>query len=436
MAILSILPQGRRTPSSIGAPRPTGARTLATAPHLGGLALVVTILLSPGMPTPPPLARPFPAPVTTQTVAAPGSIDATGVTDVSAALNAWVASVRDGSIVSFPAGATYRLTQGLQLANRHNLVFEGNGATFKVDPAALGSDQLASPFVLGHQYDGVWGGENSDIAIRNFRLVGNAATPGRYVAGQEGEAGLEIVGTARVEISGVTASAFPGDGVFFEGVNGGWLHDSQVASAGRNGVAVISGTAILVERSAFDVSGYCTFDVESNDSTQDAADITFLDNTAGTWGDVFLAADGAAGSVVDGLTVSGNRVTGSSLLTDVTLARRRNIVFTNNTSDVSADGPVLRFDHVDGLIVSGNIQPLRSGPLAAIVDSTAVTYGQASAPASSLPAQPSRVMIATGFAVLVLLVVFGAYLATRSRFRRREPPSTAPRPNHPGGKQR
>jgi hypothetical protein len=124
---------------------------------------------------------------------------------------------------------------------------------------------------------------------------------------------------------------------------------------------------------AFTRSGYCTFDIEPNVSTESATNIRLLDNTAGTWTNSFLSAEGAPGSVVSGLTISGNSVTGGSLLTAIGLARRQNIVFTNNRSTVAAWGPVLRFAHIDGLTVTGNVQPLSSGALVSITDSTGVT---------------------------------------------------------------
>ena len=87
-----------------------------------------------------------------------------------------------------------------------------------------------------------------------------------------------------------------------------------------------------------------------------------------------MSADGAPGSVVNGVTISGNTVTGKSLLTVIDLARRKNIVFTNNRSTVTTAGPVLRFAHIDGLTVTGNVQSLSSGVLASITDSTSVNY--------------------------------------------------------------
>jgi hypothetical protein len=195
----------------------------------------------------------------------------------------------------------------------------------------------------------------------------------------EQAAAITIVGGSQVEIADVTISGVGGDGLTLTGdapdwPEGIWFHDSHVVSSGRMGVAVVAGRNVTVERVAFDESGYSTFDIEPNVDDQGASNVQFLDNTAGTWTNSFLSADGAAGSVVSDVTVSGNSVTGASLLTVIDLARRQNITFTNNRSTVTAAGPVLRFAHVDGLTVSGNVQPLSSGVLASIDDSTGVTY--------------------------------------------------------------
>jgi hypothetical protein len=131
---------------------------------------------------------------------------------------------------------------------------------------------------------------------------------------------------------------------------------------------------VTIQRVSFVKNGYCVFNVEPNNSSDGASNINFLSNTAGTWTNSFFSGDGAAGSVVNGVTISGNRITGGTLLTVIDLSRRKNIVFTNNTSTVTGRGPILRFAHIDGLTVTGNVQPLSSGVLATITDSTGVTY--------------------------------------------------------------
>ena len=85
---------------------------------------------------------------------------------------------------------------------------------------------------------------------------------------------------------------------------------------------------------------------------------TFRNNTAGTWSNSFFSGEGAANSVVDGVTITGNTVTGGSLMTIVRLSTgRRNITITNNTSRVTARGPVLLLSYIAGLTVTVTLQP-------------------------------------------------------------------------------
>ena len=334
---------------------------------------VVLVGLSAPAPTPTPAhtATPTRTPVPVMGgTALPATIDATGATDASAALISFVNSVPDGSTIVFKAGGVYRMDQGLGFSGRHNLVLEGNGATLR----GTGTSTCGRPCSLLYLRE-----SNEGITIRDFTLVGNSPTPGVYDPTMEQAAAITIVGGSQVEIADVTISGVGGDGLTLTGDDpdwpeGIWFHDSHVVSSGRMGVAVVAGRNVTVERVAFDESGYSTFDIEPNVDDQGASNVQFLDNTAGTWTNSFLSADGAAGSVVSDVTVSGNSVTGASLLTVIDLARRQNITFTNNRSTVTAAGPVLRFAHVDGLTVSGNVQPLSSGVLASIDDSTGVTY--------------------------------------------------------------
>ena len=368
---------------SIQDPAPRSPRPAPLPRGLAGalsvfLIVIVVVALAPLLashaPAPPPASTsqpstiPISAPVTSGSVVPP-TIDATGATDASAALISFVGSVPDRSTIVFKAGGVYRMDRGLVLSGRHDLILEGNGATLR----ANGASTCGRDCSLLYLRDG-----NTGITIRNFTLVGDSPTPGIYNATWEQVAAIAIVGGSQVEIANVTISGVGGDGLTLSGdapawPNGIWLHDSHVISSGRMGVAVIAGRNITVERVAFDQSGYSVLDIEPNVDTQGASNVQFLDNTAGTWTNSFLSAEGAPGSVVSGLTISGNSVTGGSLLTAIGLARRQNIVFTNNRSTVAAWGPVLRFAHIDGLTVTGNVQPLSSGALVSITDSTGVT---------------------------------------------------------------
>jgi hypothetical protein len=305
--------------------------------------------------------RPFPAPVTTHTVTVPASIDAAGSSDVSTALINFIRSVPDGSLINFPSAAIYRIDRAITLENRHNLIIDGHGCTLKYT-AVTGTTEGYS----------LWDdlGGNSDIYVRNFVLIGSSPYPGVYTPGTsptggEWQHGFEIR-SSRFEVSGCTISKVWGNGFELStGASDVWIHDNHVISAGRQGVSVCSGTNVLVEHNAFDISGLSTFDIEPFLDSQSAINIIFRNNTAGTFGHRFFTIwVGLSGPTIDGVVVDGNTVTGASLSTNVannTETRMTRITFTNNTGKETIAGwAVLYFTYVDGLTVTGNVQPLTS----------------------------------------------------------------------------
>lgn len=312
-------------------------------------------------------ARPFAAPVTTATYTVPGTIDHTGATNAAALLNTFVGTVPDGSIIDFAIpGGVYRMDSGLYFASRHNLIFEGNGTT------TLESNGDAHEGSSLFNLNG-----DSDVAIRGFSLVGNSPTPGVHDPANQWAYGVLLWGGSNIEITNVTTSAVWGDCLYVDNwANGVWYHDNHGISSGRMGVAIASGQNILVERNAFDVIAYGAFDIEPNLDTDVASNVKFLNNTVGSIPEArgigfLFGANGAAGSSISGVTVSGNTITGYGLDTYVNITTRRtDIVFTNNTSTQTVSGPVLYLAHIDGLTVTGNTQPLSSGSLVSVTDCT------------------------------------------------------------------
>jgi hypothetical protein len=349
-----------------------------------------------GSVAPAAVARPFPAPQTTSTVEVPTSIDASGATDVSEALNAFVASVPDGSTIVFRAGGTYRLdARGLVLEGRHDLVLEGNGATIRV--TTPGDTWLGGPINLNSQRTVF--GENSHIAIRDFTLVGsneNTTTVMTPDAGQD-QMGVGIWGGSFIEVSGNRISQVFGDGVYISGnddthssADSIWIHDNAIALAGRNGIALTAATNALIERNRFDTLGLHVLDIEPDWAYQVVEGITFSANNAGSYGHTetyvgfFFASNGADEAIVRDVTVTGNIVTGNpragydgtprGLNTSVSRSRHQGIAFTDNTTTLEAVGPVLSFADVDGLTITGNRQPLLSGSLVELSNCTGVVY--------------------------------------------------------------
>ena len=149
----------------------------------------------------PPGTRPFAAPVTTRTVSVPSSIDSSGATNAGTALQSFINSQPNGTVINFKAGGVYRLSRGLNIANRHHLVLVGNGAVLR----AAGSNTLnaASPIVIE--------GANSDIVVRGFRIEGNNPDTGTAIYHTAPRASRASRCTAgRASRSPATSSARPG----------------------------------------------------------------------------------------------------------------------------------------------------------------------------------------------------------------------------------
>jgi hypothetical protein len=377
--------------SAIALPAPAAA---ATAPMVA--ASTAAVLGRSTAANPISTSRPFPASVTTQTVYVPASIDSTGASDASAALNSWLRSVPDGSTIVFAANGVYRMDAGLALSSRRNLTLDGNGATLRSN----GNGSGGSTLITLHR--------SSGTTIRNFRLVGNSPTPGVYSTSGEQAHGVRIYSSSGTDISGITVSAVWGDCLYIADASSGVsFHDSQCTSVGLMGVGITSGSNITVERVRFDTIGYGLFDIEPNYASEVTTNVTFRNNTAGVLKQVpgkrfFFGANGASGSTISNVTVTGNTISSSPLDTYVTVARRASIVFANNISTVPATGPVLHFAHVDYLTVTGNVQPLSSGDLANITDCTGATY------TSSLAVTPRTGAALAGTAVPLTLTWSGA----------------------------
>jgi hypothetical protein len=300
---------------------------------------------------------------------------------VSRELNSFIRSVPNGSIIRFRSGGSYRLNSGgIALSGRRNLVLNGNGAKLK----SYGCGVDAQPIRLNG---------SSGITIKNVTVAGNNSEGGTRRAhrgGCEYQAGIGLYGSFNTRIKNVTIRRTNGDCVYVaEGESAGrrvWssglvFRDSTCRENGRMGVAVVGGRDIVVTRVRFDKIAMYVFDVEPNRSTGGGANIRFVHNQIGTysidpdWSPYFFAANGAAGSNnIRDVKVTNNRVTGGTLRASSRVPTRRNIVFTGNVSTVPANGPVLFFEHVRGLTISGNVQPLRSGQLAHIRSSSGVTY--------------------------------------------------------------
>ena len=304
-------------------------------------------------------------------VRVPTSIDYRGNRDVSSQLRRFISRVPNNTRIVFRARGVYRLSRGIKLLNRHNLVLDGNGATLRASGCLMDD----GPIVISDH--------NSGSTIRNFTLRGsnaNGGTSRSHNRGCEHQAGISIFQSKDIEIVNVTITHTNGDCLYIDyggsarvWVDGVVFRDSVCRSNGRQGVAVVAGRNITVKRVRFDKIAMNVLDIEPNTSRGGGVNVRFIDNRVGTYSidadwDQFLFAMSGANGTVRNIRVERNRVTGGTLKSYAGINRSSNITFRNNTSTRTAQNdPVVTFRNVAGLVVTGNRQPMRSGTFARIL---------------------------------------------------------------------
>jgi uncharacterized protein YifN (PemK superfamily) len=322
-------------------------------------------------------------PNTVRVVTVPSRIDATGATDVSAALNAFLRRVPDRSTIVFKARGIYKLGSAIHITDRHNLEFKGNGATLRM----AGCDVEDSAFLLD-------GTPSTRIAIRNFRMIGDnrkAGTKSAFVGGCESSMGVAIYGARDIIVSNVTISSVHGECLYIDA--GGnprgttpWaeritFRDSTCRLNGRMGVAFIAVRHVVVTRNTFDDIAISVFDIEPTRPDGGATFITLTDNVIKDYGAsprwtpwvLEGSAYGMTTTIVHDVTLARNRITGMTrsehtgasggLRVKAMTERWARFSIRDNVSTVSGTGPTMYFRYVDGLRVTGNVQPLTRGPL-------------------------------------------------------------------------
>ena len=302
-----------------------------------------------------------------QVVTVPVAIDTTGTDDVTDALNGFLAGVEPGTTVEFPEGGRFRVEGTMLLDERRNVTIEGNGSTiFATTPGGITRAHVA-----------VTGG--SGITIR--KLIVDGANPaagvedGAYQPDFEGQHGFSIKGTDGVELDQVAVTDVYGDFIYLGRTDDGrwtrraWIHDSLLSRSGRQGIAIVAGQDVVIERNGISEVARSTIDLEPNARSGGAINIHVIDNEIGTGRLLFLAV--AGNGPVDQVIVSNNRLTGK-LLTVTILPppgdRRTNFWITGNRGGAASSRTPIKVNRVDGLVVWRNSQPVRRGEVGVRTD--------------------------------------------------------------------
>jgi hypothetical protein len=298
-------------------------------------------------------------PANASTVVVPDSVDATGSADVTEQLKAFIASVPDGSTISFPAGARYRIDASLIVEGRKNLTFEGNGAEFFATTE-------------GDRERRHWWIRNSDgITIRDVVVRGANPNAGladdAYRADREGQHGFDFAGVRNALLERVTVNDVYGDFVYLGLHKSGWSRNITVRRSsfernGRQGIAITAAEDVRIEQNRISEVRRSTFDIEPNGPGWGARRVMIVDNEIGRGRLNFIAGHGSA-APVDDITVARNRLKGKPMnisLVAPPSKRRSNFSLIDNVSDYSygSTSAAVKITGFDGVTIRDNVLPL------------------------------------------------------------------------------
>lgn len=326
-------------------------------------------------------------------VRVPASIDATGSRNVSAKLQRLIRNAPNGSTIVFKKGGTYKLRKAIRVANKRRLTIVGNGATLKLSG---GGDYWGGGIYIDQGSRG--------ITVRDLSIIGNhrAAGTRKACCRREGQHGIGVHGSSNTLIERVHVRRVGGDcfnlGTWYNRrakANNVTIRGSTCELSGRMGVTINGGKRVRIVGNRFDDIGYAVFGMEPNAGYQGSRNIVIRRNKIGRYsltgnyrGALLYSCDAPwskAPSTVRNVkvinnTVEGNRDGKSGRMVGLNITvcgdrgNRRGFVIKNNIAKRPVTGPVMRFTRVKGITVRGNTQPLRSGPLARIRNSSNVTY--------------------------------------------------------------
>jgi hypothetical protein len=332
-----------------------------------GLALTSALLLAACVPT-------SATSKTLPTFEAPSSIDATGTQDVTAALVAFIRSVPDGSRITFPADARYRIENIVWLNDRHDLIIDGNGAVFfaSTDGSGVTPTGPASVKLQWPRHRDQWlitGGSNITLLNLTVRGANPAAGlgDGAYVAALEAQSGVEFSGTTTGLLANCTISDPYGDMVYIgQRATGITVRDCTLARSGRQGVTVSDARNVTIDTNRISSIRRTAIDLETYTSTWSVTNVRVVNNTFGpTRGDV-VAAKGQGD--VSAVVVAYNRLSNQPLTVRNTppstlSPRRHEWSVIGNTSDTAFGSPhgFVWITYTDNVRVSDNYQPLQAG---------------------------------------------------------------------------
>lgn len=233
------------------------------------------------------------------TIASDCSVDVTG------ALNELIAKAPRGTTVELARNGCYRVDGSLAIKDRRDFTLDGNGAT--LEPDEKGSRD--------RRHIWVWNGRN--IEIRNLEIHGQNPNAGArreaYNPDLAFQHGIAFQGVRGARVDRVSITQVLGDFVYVGPSlqTGKWSRDVRVTrstfdGSGRQGISVVAGKRITIDRNRIGGTPLSLFDLEANTPAGGAVDVRIVRNVTGPVRHFWLANKGVGTKIRD-VVVKGNR---------------------------------------------------------------------------------------------------------------------------------
>ena len=334
---------------------PTGVhRRIATISRLVIGAFVVSLLV-------------FPPSAHAATVVVPTTIPADCSRDVTADLNSLFTTLPAGTVLKFAAAGCYRVDGTLLVQERTNLVFDGQGASFK---AFTDGTELPQPRNRAH-----WKLLYSNrITLKHMTIVG-ANLSGVYDPDLEAQHGVALNGALQTTIIDVKVRQVFGDCVTItrgtlgptiaRGTDNVTIRKLNCLVAGRQGVAITWGTNVTVQLSTLTDIERTVFDLEPTYSGWVVDNILIEDNVINSHGNYALGS-GGAGCNVSNVTFRGNRIAAPGNIKVGTApaagCRKHDFIVEGNIATLGVgEQRFSAWDNLDDVLVNDNTVTIPSG---------------------------------------------------------------------------
>lgn len=294
-------------------------------------------------------------------------------TDVGAEINAWIASVPDGSTLLF-GGGCFLTEETIWVDWRHGLTLDGQGAELRSETS--GYDATPTPgndHVWPRERAHILLNEGSNLTVRGFHMNGPDEDCLYDGQGLEEQSFVHVDGVQTALIENLSGGGVHGD---FVSVQGGapvgphptpardiTIRNNDFECAGRQGIAAVEVLGMLVEGNTLRKVGRSIFDLETAVPWWQIRNVTITDNDVYEIGDGVFFANRGEGGLVSDISVTNNR--GHQVPLTVTASghesygqRRHNYVFSDNWSDAGhgTSNATIYFHMIDDIEVARNTQ--------------------------------------------------------------------------------